>query len=222
MSVSLTSGLDGQVRIAYLVVMEGRREVSANGQDAHAQAARRSEMEIHLHVISRKTALSAALKHYFSGRPCSRGHLALRYTATYECIACHAERLKGWREKNKEHINAYNAAYQEENREYFRSWHSMNYEKSMSAKRRRHRMKMNGKLKISDPVWQRIDKARMRHLQEMAKQYEEWLGIKFEVDHIIPIVDEKVCGLHWHGNLHLIPMRLNRMKRGVITHETAA
>ena len=177
---------------------------------------------MHLHLISRTTAKRNGMKRYFTGKPCPQGHVAERRTSTYACTACHAERLLKWRVNNKDHINAYNAAYQSANREYFRTWHDRNYEKSMAAKRRRHRMKMNGRLKIADPVWQRIDKTRMQHLHNLAKQYEEWIGIKFEVDHIVPIIDEKVCGLHWHGNWQLIPMRLNRLKRGVITHETAA
>lgn len=178
-------------------------------------------MEMHLHIIRRKTAVERGLKHYFNGRPCLRNHISLRYTATRECIACHSERLKEWRAGNKDHINAYNAAYQEENREYYRSYSRF----SLSCKKARQRrvaMKKAGTLQVADPRWDLINKKRMQHLQQLARQYEEWLGIKFEVDHIVPIIDDKVCGLHWHGNLQLIPMRLNRLKRGVITHETAA
>lgn len=179
-------------------------------------------MEMHLHVMSRATAKSRGIKLYFTGDPCKKGHIAQRRTSTSECMRCHAERLKEWRGKNKGHVDAYNAAYQAENREYFRTWHNRNYEKSMASKRRRSRMKANGCLRVNDPTWQLINKTRLNHLREAAKQYEEWTGIKFEVDHIIPIIDDKVCGLHWHGNWQLIPMQLNRQKRGVISHDTAA
>lgn len=176
---------------------------------------------MHLHIIAKKTAIEMGMRFYFTGIECLHGHMAPRYVKTAACLECHAARLSAWRAKNRDHVNAYNATYQEENREYFRTWHSRNYEKSIAPKRRRQRMKMNGALKIEDPVWQRINKTRFKHLRQLAKQYEEWTGVKFEVDHIVPILDEKVCGLHWYGNWQLIPMRLNRLKRGIITHEAA-
>jgi hypothetical protein len=37
-------------------------------------------------------------------------------------------------------------------------------------------------------------------------------GEDWEFDHIIPIKAKKVCGLHWDGNLQVIPATLNRAK----------
>ncbi|WP_129138823.1 hypothetical protein [Modicisalibacter coralii] len=174
-----------------------------------------------LHLIDRQTASERGIKHFFTGVPCKHGHIALRYTRCGECLECHAARLKKWRAKNKGHIDAYNARYQAANPDYFRSFHQRCHLKSMASKRRRRRMIENGTLKVSDPVWQAYERERWKHLRQLARQYEEWTGITFEVDHIVPVVDENVCGLHWHGNWQLIPMRLNRRKRGVINHEVA-
>jgi len=41
---------------------------------------------------------------------------------------------------------------------------------------------------------------------------EKALGVPMEVDHIVPLVSETVCGLHWEGNLRIIPRTSNRSK----------
>jgi 5-methylcytosine-specific restriction endonuclease McrA len=47
-------------------------------------------------------------------------------------------------------------------------------------------------------------------LLQQCKHLELVLGIKFELDHIIPLSKN---GWHHHLNLHIIPMRLNRRKK---------
>ena len=52
--------------------------------------------------MKRANAAEAGMFKYFTGRPCTRGHLTLRYTKTGGCIACnniaHQERSKKLRE----------------------------------------------------------------------------------------------------------------------------
>ena len=47
---------------------------------------------------------------------------------------------------------------------------------------------------------------------DLAKQRELETGIKWEVDHIIPLAGRKVSGLHVASNIQVIPMTLNRKK----------
>jgi hypothetical protein len=39
-------------------------------------------------TISRKDAIGYGHKHYFTGRPCERGHVSERYTSNAACLAC--------------------------------------------------------------------------------------------------------------------------------------
>jgi hypothetical protein len=45
-------------------------------------------------IISRKDALAQGLKHYFTGKPCKRGHFSHRFVSTRQCADCqnHNER----------------------------------------------------------------------------------------------------------------------------------
>lgn len=44
--------------------------------------------------ISRAEAKAQGLKHYFTGKPCKRGHVAKRYAANETCSVCHDARYK--------------------------------------------------------------------------------------------------------------------------------
>lgn len=41
-------------------------------------------------------------------------------------------------------------------------------------------------------------------------------GVKWEVDHIVPLRSKFVCGLHVPGNLCVIPMQANRRKSNIV------
>lgn len=51
-------------------------------------------------IISRKEAIKRGLKRFFTGKPCPRGHVALRYLASKKCIECaRAEQRIRWKKK---------------------------------------------------------------------------------------------------------------------------
>lgn len=43
-------------------------------------------------IISHQEALKSGAKHYFTGLPCKRGHITLRYTKSAMCVTCDEER----------------------------------------------------------------------------------------------------------------------------------
>jgi hypothetical protein len=52
----------------------------------------------------------------------------------------------------------------------------------------------------------------IREIYHLAKLRTVYTGIKWEVDHIIPMASKNVCGLHVEHNLQVIPQSVNRRK----------
>ena len=96
------------------------------------------------HVISRAEAKALGLKHYFTGKPCKRGHVAERYVSGNGCVECDRARALEWRaanlEKARERDRAvackYRAANPGKDRERKRKWRAANPEKAREHQRR--------------------------------------------------------------------------------------
>ncbi len=52
----------------------------------------------------------------------------------------------------------------------------------------------------------------MRDIYAKSREISKDSGIKHEVDHIVPLLAEKACGLHVPWNLQIIPAYKNRLK----------
>lgn len=48
-------------------------------------------------TVSRKDALTAGLKYYFTGKECTNGHQSRRFVSTGACMRCNSERTKMFR-----------------------------------------------------------------------------------------------------------------------------
>ena len=59
-------------------------------------------------LISRKEAKEQELKRYFTGEPCSKGHISERLTSSRQCVECLAEYRRG-NPRSPEKIKEYNA-----------------------------------------------------------------------------------------------------------------
>jgi hypothetical protein len=60
-------------------------------------------------MISRKAALERGLARYFTGKPCTSGHVAERYSSNGDCVVC--ARLKATRWKKTPKGKAYQRQY---------------------------------------------------------------------------------------------------------------
>lgn len=114
--------------------------------------------------------------------------------AIARCKPCHNQLMKNWYVKNKERHNEINR---------------QNYKKNpvkILAKTRlyqRHRRKAAVK-------W--ADKVAVQQYYILARYLSRETGIKWHVDHIIPLNHDKVCGLHTEHNLTFLPSSINLSK----------
>lgn len=140
-------------------------------------------------------------------------------------------RIDKYREENLEKIN-------ERRREL---WY-VDHEKNMLAERARKEQKHSYYLAnkadkeakrkarfAADPgkyaaMWAKRDAAKKRAVPKWANSavvtqiyrnarfLSETLGEPYEVDHIVPLQSDLVCGLHWEGNLRVITQYENKRK----------
>lgn len=68
-------------------------------------------------------------------------------------------------------------------------------------------------LKNASPPWlSKEHKEDIKQLYKLAQKFEEIFGLKYHVDHIVPLNGENVCGLHVPWNLQLLESKMNLKK----------
>ena len=149
-------------------------------------------------MVSRKEAMEAGLERYFTGKPCKSGHIAERYVNDGHCLCCNAEKNKKYRQDNKEKVAEQKKKYYIDNKEYF----------YLQFKLRQKR------LRKATPSWFESEVDEIKEIYLECKKLNDEAGyIKYHVDHVIPLKNKKVCGLHTISNLQIITAEKNLSKR---------
>ena len=181
---------------------------------------------------NRAEAKATGALYYFTGKPCARGHTALRKTKG-SCVECmkedwaidnekrktkpksEAAKAAGRRyyEKNRETVIARAAARPHaEVRQYKQKYKDENpelYKALTSVRKRRHR--------DATPPWiTKEQKLVMRKLYLQAMEMTKITGERYVVDHIVPLISDEVCGLHVPWNLRVITQEENLKKSNKI------
>jgi len=177
---------------------------------------------------TRAEAKATGATHYFTGLPCTRGHIALRKTKGV-CVECmkqdwvadnarrkdlpksEASKAAGRRyyERNAELVKE-RAAQREKQKKnaYQRVWAQRNkptVRLNTNVRRKRHRQ--------ATPKWLSSEqRAQIRALYQAAAALTKGTGVPHEIDHVVPLAGDNVCGLHVPWNLQVVPMPLNRRK----------
>lgn len=111
--------------------------------------------------------------------------------------------------KRKERILS-NQEIAEAYKQYQRDWAKENVAKMRAKVARRRATKL-----LATPSWARADAIEAVYF--LAAYLTESTGVKHEVDHIVPLQGENVCGLHVEYNLQVMKMTDNRSKANRFT-----
>lgn len=184
-----------------------------------------------MEVITIAEARERGLRFYFTGKQCVRGHISHRYVDARKCSQCAVEDSKAaqlknpdiskrFYEKNKQRIlekkRTYKAKWYKKNKDrllpkivaYSKEWRLQNPEKHAARQARRRAVKLQ-----ATPPWLNDEHQKAILLEyELAKWCSDVIGVRYDVDHIVPLKGNLVCGLHVPWNLQVILASDNRSK----------
>lgn len=108
-------------------------------------------------------------------------------------------RVSEWQSNNKERVKDYKASYRKNNQSYY---------VAKCSDRRAIRLK-------ATLAW--ANGFFIGEIYDLARRRSRCLsgGVKWHVDHIVPLQSPLVCGLHVEHNLQVIPATLNHKKKNV-------
>jgi hypothetical protein len=125
------------------------------------------------------------------------------------CKSCKHLAGKSWHRRNKERHNELTKRWYEENREQHlsnsREWYAANRHRKLATTSAREE-----RCKQATPIW--VDMTAVQELYRRAQEITEQTGIPHEVDHIVPLTHEAVCGLNAPANLQILTQEQNRRK----------
>lgn len=133
-----------------------------------------------METISREDAKAQGLARFFTGIPCSRGHIAERKATSSDCIVCLKARQKAWdaknRDKNKARGAAWYAAHPERAKATRAAWRERNAEKDradVAAWQASHKEE----IKVAGAAWRAAnpDKVLATVKRSQVKNYERQL-----------------------------------------------
>lgn len=163
---------------------------------------------------------------YF-GKICSlHPELGGKRNSGRRCLGCAAESTARWKKANPEKAKEYSAKYlpewrknnsekvRESGRLRMKEWRAENAEKvkekANSPEMRSYRAALRAKTRKATPGW--ANQFIIAEIYSLADERTKYTGVKWQVDHIVPLQSGKVCGLHCEANLRVIPAKENASK----------
>lgn len=132
------------------------------------------------------------------------------YFDTYNKTAIANERKKKWKLENPEKNAAINRQWRQSNPEK-QCQYAKNYAKKYPHRVNERNARRRLFEKAAMPQW--ADKKKIRAIYKQAENMTKDTGIKYQVDHIIPLRGKTVCGLHVESNLQILTINENSRKR---------
>lgn len=112
-----------------------------------------------------------------------------------------------YNEEHSKQILLYSKSYYEKNKDKIKTYRQNNPEKHRGERAGRRKIP-----KINIPLWYKDEKKAINAIYAKCELITKNTGIKHQVDHIVPISNKKVCGLHTIANLRIITKAENGKK----------
>lgn len=156
-----------------------------------------------------------------------------RFVCT-NCRLSREEYLKKYREDNKEHLSELNKRWRRENSEKLKEYYRLRYLENKEYNREKGKEHyQNNKAeylyysrtrkasqKQRTPPWlSKEQKKKILAFYREAKRLYEETGVKYHVDHIVPLQGEFVSGLHVPWNLQLLTEYENISKNNSFNYD---
>lgn len=180
-----------------------------------------------MNIVTRSQALRQGLKRYFTGKPCSRGHIAERQTSNYTCLECKkiadASDFQKHRKSRMEKSHQWKQSNPSKRRKHLKSYYLKNRDSLLEGRDKQADLARLKQWVKDNPERVNANSARRRAARLQAippwadldaiKALYESCPKGSHVDHIIPLRHPLVCGLHVLENLQILTAEEN-LKKG--------
>lgn len=142
-----------------------------------------------------------------------------------ECKSCYRSRVKANRENNLEATRETKRRYYQANADAIKkkstTWQELNRDKSRAKQRayysrNKHdylerKSRYRARTREATPAWSNAEIVQSFY-QAVVILNSHGGPVKYSVDHIVPLRNKLVCGLHAHTNMTIIPLPQNKAK----------
>jgi len=131
------------------------------------------------------------------------------------CKVCRLENNRKWVKDNRDQHRKLTTRWYQENKqqhcENSKEWYSENKARKLATTTAREK-----RCRDATPPW--VNKSELQLIYLKAQQLTESTGIQHEVDHIVPLTHDLICGLNVPANLQVLTREENRRKSNRIDH----
>jgi len=147
------------------------------------------------------------------------------------CKSCEVEKTRLWKKNNPEKLKSQRKRHRQTNNyKKAKKLDILKNPEKYKEQRKRYKQKNPGIINAlkakrraiklnATPSW--FEKDKIAILYEKAKWLESITGLKYHVDHIIPLQGDNVCGLHVWANLQILEASINIAKSNNVNLEAA-